>query len=231
MTGVRRALVLAAIFLVAARMECGQGPQATAAAQTPPKQGLMAKIEDAAGALLARKINAQYDGTFNKYTKQYFGAGFDWRWFKAQGFAESRLDPRAKSWVGARGLMQLMPTTYHEIVSQNPDFGPIDQPEWNIAAGIYYDRHLWDFWHLVPYDERYHFMFASYNAGRGPIIKAYKLATSQWPADTTWANIARVAPSVHPWIYKETLGYVRRIDAVHQLLSNPSVKASVIDTL
>jgi len=230
-TGVRRAVVLAAIFVVAARMECGQGPQATASAQTPPKQGLMAKIEDAAGALLARKINTQYDGAFNKYTKQYFGAGFDWRWFKAQGFAESRLDPRAKSWVGARGLMQLMPTTYHEIVSQNPDFGPIDQPEWNIAAGIYYDRHLWDFWHLVPYDERYHFMFASYNAGRGPIIKAYKLATSQWPADTTWANIARVAPNVHPWIYKETLGYVRRIDAVYQLLSNPSVKPSVVDTL
>jgi hypothetical protein len=36
---------------------------------------------------------------------------------------------------------------------------------------------------------------------------------------------------VHPWIYKETLGYVRRIDATHELLSNPSVKASVIDTL
>ena len=87
MTGVRRAVVLAAIFVVAARMECGQGPQATASAQTPPKQGLMAKIEDAAGALLGRKINAQYDGTFSKYTKQYFGAGFDWRWFKAQGFA------------------------------------------------------------------------------------------------------------------------------------------------
>ena len=33
------------------------------------------------------------------------------------------------------------------------------------------------------------FMFASYNAGEGTIIKAYKLATTQWPADTTWANV------------------------------------------
>jgi hypothetical protein len=74
-------------------------------------------------------------------------------------------------------------------------------------------------------------MFASYNAGRGPIIKAYKLATSQWPADTTWANIERVAPSVHPWRYTETLGYVRRIDATYRLLTNPFVKASVVDTL
>jgi len=116
MRGVRRAVVIAAVFLVAARIDCGQGPQSTAAAQTPPKQGLMAKIEDVAGALLARKINTQYDATFAKYSKQYFGPWFDWRWFKAQGFAESRLDLRARSWVGDRGLMQLMPTTYHEIV-------------------------------------------------------------------------------------------------------------------
>ncbi len=231
MRGVRRAIVIAAVFVVAARIDCGRGPQATAAAQTPPKQGLLTSIENAAAAIVARKINTQYDGTFAKYTKQYFGPGFDWRWFKAQGFAESRLDPKARSWVGARGLMQLMPTTYHEIVSQNPDFGPIDRPEWNIAAGIYYDRRLWDFWHLVPYDERYHFMFASYNAGRGPIIKAYKLATAQWPADTTWANVARVAPSVHPWRYTETLGYVRHIDATYGVLTNPKVAMAVADTL
>jgi membrane-bound lytic murein transglycosylase F len=230
MKELRRALVLAAVFVVAARVDCGQGPQATAAAQTPPKQGLLARIGDAAGAILARKVNSQYDDTFAKYTKQYFGPGFDWRWFKAQGFAESRLDPHARSWVGARGLMQLMPTTYHEIVSQNPDFGAIDQPQWNIAAGIYYNRRLWDFWHLVPYDERRHFMFASYNAGRGPIIKAYNIVTSTWP-DTTWANVVKIAPTIHPWRYQETVGYVRRIDAVFGVLTNPSVTAATIDTL
>ena len=123
-----------------------------------------------------------------------------------------------------------MPATYHEIVSQNPDFGPIDQPQWNIAAGIYYNRKLWDFWHLVPLDERHNFMFASYNAGRGPIIKAYNIITSQGQ-DTTWANVVKVAPSIHPWRYTETLGYVRRINSVFAILTNPSVTAATIDTL
>jgi membrane-bound lytic murein transglycosylase F len=232
MKGVKRAFVFAAVFLVAARIDCGQGPPATAAAQPPPpKPGLLARIENAAAAIVARKINSRYDESFSKYSKQYFGPAFDWRWFKAQGFAESRLDPSAKSWVGARGLMHLMPTTYHEIVSQNPDFGPIDQPQWNIAAGIYYNRRLWDFWHLVPYDERLDFMFASYNAGRGPIIKAYNIVTSRWPADTTWANVVKVAPGVHPWRYTETIGYVKRINAVHSLLTSSSVTAATIDTL
>ena len=230
MKGIRRALAIAAVFVVAARIDCGQGPQATAAAQ-PPKPGLLTRIANAAASIVARKVNSRYDDSFVKYTKQYFGPGFDWRWFKAQGFAESRLDPTARSWVGARGLMQLMPTTYREIVSQNPDFGPIDKPEWNIAAGIYYNRRLWDFWHLVPYDERRNFMFASYNAGRGPIIKAYNIVTSRWPADTTWANVVKVAPTIHPWRYTETVGYVRRINAVYGVLTNPGVTAATIDTL
>jgi soluble lytic murein transglycosylase-like protein len=227
-TTTRGTLVIAAVIL-ATQSGCAKEPPATLAAQ-PPRPGLLSRIQSAAAGIVARKINSQYDDVFNKYTKQYFGPGFDWRWFKAQGFAESRLDPHAKSWVGARGLMQLMPTTYHEIVSQNPDFGPIDQPEWNIAAGIYYNRRLWDFWHLVPYDERHRFMFASYNAGRGPIIKAYNIIVAQG-LDTTWANVVKLAPGIHPWRYTETVGYVRRIDAVYGVLTNANVTASTIDTL
>jgi membrane-bound lytic murein transglycosylase F len=230
--GVKRALVIAAVFVVAARVDCGKGPQATASAEEPPQPGgLLSRIENAAAAIVARKVNSRYDDAFAHYSRQYFGPAFDWRWFKAQGFAESRLDPTAKSWVGARGVMQLMPMTYREIVSQNPEFGPIDQPSWNIAAGIYYNRRLWDFWHLVPFDERLNFMFASYNAGRGPIIKAYDIVTQRWPQDTTWANVVKIAPTIHPWRYTETIGYVRRINAVHGVLTNPFVKAATIDTL
>ena len=53
----------------------------------------------------------RYDDTFRKYSKRFFGVGFDWHYFKAQGLAESGLDPAAKSPVGARGVMQLMPGT------------------------------------------------------------------------------------------------------------------------
>jgi hypothetical protein len=33
----------------------------------------------------------RYDDTFRKYSKRYFGPGYDWRAFKAQGMTESNL--------------------------------------------------------------------------------------------------------------------------------------------
>src|SRR3954463_11878384 len=122
-------------------------------------------FERAAQARADKKMVEKYDPVFKKYSKRYFGPAFDWKYFKAQGFAESGLNANAKSWVGARGVMQLMPSTYQEIASHRPDFGTIDQPEWNIAAGIMHDRYLWGLWaQTVPDDERHRFMFASYNA-------------------------------------------------------------------
>jgi membrane-bound lytic murein transglycosylase F len=112
----------------------GQG----GASASPPSSAL----ERVAEARAAKKISQRFDPTFKKYSKRYFGSAFDWRYFKAQGFAESELKPNATSWVGARGVMQLMPSTYQQIASHRPEFGAIDQPDWNIAAGILHDRDL-----------------------------------------------------------------------------------------
>lgn len=181
----------------------------------------LGSIERVAEARAARKISQRFDPAFKKYSKRYFGPAFDWRYFKAQGFAESGLKPDATSWVGARGVMQLMPSTYHEIASHRPDFGPIDQPEWNIAAGILHDRDLWQLWQRdIPEAERYHFMFASYNAGEGTITRALSVAKQKFP-DPAWSNIELIAPSVQRWRYSETLGYVRRIDSTYFKLTNP----------
>jgi membrane-bound lytic murein transglycosylase F len=175
-------------------------------------------FERAATARAAKKVSERYDPAFRKYTKRYFGPAFDWRYFKAQGFAESGLKPNATSWVGARGVMQLMPSTYQQIASRRPEFGPIDQPEWNIAAGIMHDRYLWDLWlNTVPDDERHHFMFASYNAGEGTINRAFAVAKAKGSLPA-WSSIELIAPSVQRWRYAETLGYVRRIDSTYARL-------------
>lgn len=154
----------------------------------------------------------QFDETFRKYTKRYFGVGYDWQVFKAQAMAESQLDPEAHNHTGARGLMQLMPSTFRQIQTQNPDFASIDDPEWNIAAGIQYDRTLWSLWndHEADLDRR-SFMFASYNAGRGTILRAQAMARKDSLDQLKWASIETVAPRVERWRHQETLGYVRKI--------------------
>jgi soluble lytic murein transglycosylase-like protein len=180
-------------------------------------------LEQAAKAREARKATEQYDPIFRKYTKRYFGVGTDWRRFKAQGMAESDLTPTARSRVGARGIMQLMPSTYGLIQSALPHFGAIDNPEWNIAAGILHDRDLWTaFRKDVPDDERWRFMFAGYNAGEGTIIRARRAAKADQLDDRSWESIERVAPKVERWRYLETLGYVRTIERNHKAM--PAVR-------
>ena len=187
---------------------------------------LLAVVTAALSASISSRGEAQrvptdkYDAWFRKYTKRYFGVGFDWKLFKAQGMAESGLSPTAKSWVGARGIMQLMPSTYGQIKTALPQFGAIDNPEWNIAAGILHDRDLWTLWRdSVPDDDRWRFMFAGYNAGEGTIFRAQGVARASKLNERTWPNIESVAPTVPRWRYKETLGYVRTIQENRKRLS------------
>jgi soluble lytic murein transglycosylase-like protein len=156
----------------------------------------------------------RYDATFRKYSKRYFGIGYDWRIFKAQAMAESEMNPNARSWVGARGLMQLMPSTYKAIQSRASGFGSIDDPEWNIAAGIMHDRSLWRRWERdsIATDRR-EFMFASYNAGEGTIMNAQRACVARSLDRRAWSSVETVAPEVPRWRYRETLGYVRKIRA------------------
>src|SRR3954470_14380046 len=163
---------------------------ATPAAAQSPASDINTAFERAATARNSKKINERYDPTFRKYTKRYFGPAFDWKYFKAQGIAESGLDSTAKSWVGARGVMQLMPSTYHDIASHRPEFGTIDQPEWNIAAGIMHDRYLWTLYQKdISDDERHRFMFASYNAGEGTINRAITAARAKEVGPPVWSSV------------------------------------------
>lgn len=161
-----------------------------------------------------RSAADRYDDVFRKYAKRSFGPAVDWRIFKAQGMAESDLVSTATSRVGARGVMQLMPDTFREIASKNPELDRIDDPVMNIAAGIAFDRRLWVAWETdsVAADRRI-FMLASYNAGRGTLLAAQRHARAASLDPRLWPNIEAVAPRVPRWRHAETLGYVRRIAA------------------
>ncbi len=146
-----------------------------------------------------------FDGYFRKYTKYYFGPHIDWHWFKAQGIAESGLNPKANSPAGALGIMQIMPETYAEIKEKNPHFTQIEEPRWNIAAGIYYNRMLYRKWKKgLPTEQRLAFALASYNAGYGNVNKAFRRAQKQLTEVKEWEQVAPFAP-------RETRRYIRRI--------------------
>ena len=164
----------------------------------------------AAGLFAQSAVPDRYDDTFRKYSKRFFGPAFDWRLFKAQGMTESNLNQNATSWVGARGVMQLMPSTYADIRSKNPEIGEINDPEWNIAAGIYYNRQLWRQWADKAADRK-EFMFGSYNAGSTTILRAQKVAIGKSLDARIWPSIQNVAPEVPGWRHQETLSYVQRI--------------------
>src|SRR5258705_2958385 len=207
---VKCAALLAAVLLVAPAARA----QSSTRRHVPSARAVLATLDAAARERQAERQSKRFDSIFQKYAKRYFGAGTDWRWFKAQGMAESDLTPTARSRVGARGIMQLMPSTYGQIKSALPRFGAIDDPEWNIAAGILHDRDLWTLWNRdVPEDQRWAFMFASYNAGEGTIMRARRTAVAERLDQSRWPAIERVAPKVERWRYSETLGYVRTITA------------------
>jgi membrane-bound lytic murein transglycosylase MltF len=180
--------------------------------------------------LYAQKSFSKYDDTFRKYSKRFFGPGFDWKIFKAQGIAESGLSPDAVSQVGAKGIMQLMPSTFAEIQSRNPELTDVNDPEWNIAAGIYYDRTIWNCWKEIGINpEKQRFTLGSYNAGRGTIIKAQSKAKDKNLDHNSWSSIRQIAPEVPRWKHAETINYVSKIDSFYsQLLWAPEKKKPFI---
>ncbi len=162
----------------------------------------------------------KYDKYFSKYSKRYFGPNFDWFYFKAQAIAESRLKANAKSRVGALGVMQIMPKTFEEISRRNPSIkGTRKQPRWNIAAGIYYDRMIWKLWRADrPFQDRINFMLGSYNAGKGNILKAQRIAKKKGLNKNLWQSIERTLPKVTGKRSKETIGYIRKINKIKGVL-------------
>jgi membrane-bound lytic murein transglycosylase MltF len=161
-----------------------------------------------------------FDEYFKQYTEQYFGPHFDWHYFKAQAIAESRLYPDARSPKGAIGLMQILPSTFREIVRKSEDIeGRIIEPRANIAAGIFYNRTLWDGWSGDrAFEDRLNFMFGSYNAGKGNILQAQRLAVKKGLNPHAWTSIARTLPVVTGGSSRETIAYVERVHEIKKAL-------------
>lgn len=162
----------------------------------------------------------EFDPYFSKYSKRFFGPAFDWRYFKAQAIAESGLKPEARSIVGAAGLMQIMPATFDEIAKKSPFIkGSRGHPRWNVAAGIYYDRYLWNTWKEErPFKDRLSFMYGSFNAGKMNIIKAQRYARKKGLNPNLWQSVVSTLPGVTGKRSRETITYIDKINKIKEVL-------------
>lgn len=122
-----------------------------------------------------------YDNLFKQYAPI---CNWDWRLLSAQSFQESAFNPDAVSWMGAMGLMQLMPATARDLgVDEDEAF----EPEVNIQASVklinQLDRH---YSYIDNKLDRICFILASYNAGPGHIDDARALAEKNGRNANIW---------------------------------------------
>jgi soluble lytic murein transglycosylase len=117
---------------------------------------------------------------------------------------ESRYDPEALSYVGARGLMQVMPTSQVWIAEQlEEDISPGDAftPEASIRMGTWFLRFLLDY-----FDGDLGLAIAAYNSGAGSV--------DSWQADPLVSN----RDDLLRWIgFGETREYLERVSLCYRV--------------
>ncbi len=143
--------------------------------------------------------------------------GWDWRLITSLIYQESKFNPQARSWVGAQGLMQLMPSTSAEYgLDSNATVAE------NIEAGVRYlnwiDKQFEEKVH-DPY-ERQKFVIAAYNVGLGHVFDAIRLAESRNLNAEKWeGNVAEMLlKKSDPEFYQDSVvyyGYCRGREPYH----------------
>ena len=130
-------------------------------------------------------VISRYDALFQKYAPT---ARWDWRLLAAQCYQESAFDPKARSWVGACGLMQIMPATATELGLPHDQ---IYEPEPNIAAAAKYIRQLTNHFNdIADTNERRYFVLAAYNGGWFHIRDAMALAKKYGKNPHRWQDVS-----------------------------------------
>ena len=155
---------------------------------------------------------------------------WDWRLLAAQGYVESRFDPYAVSWAGARGVMQMMPGTARHY---GLDANSITDPKSSIHAATLSIRDLNK--SLAKYvkdpHERKRFILAAYNSGIAHIYDAIALAKKYgknpqiWHGNVSEALLMKGNPDYYndevcKYGYfrgKQTVTYVKEVEEAYEI--------------
>lgn len=166
-------------------------------------------------------IICSYDGLFQRYASV---AGMDWRLMAAQCYQESAFDPKAVSWAGAQGLMQIMPGTAAHL---GLAASAVYEPAQNIAAAARYLAELQvTFSDIHERTERLCFVLAAYNGGASHVRDAMALAQQYGGNPHRWNDVDKyILLLAQPRYYRDPVvraGYLRgseTSDYVRQIMA------------
>ena len=133
--------------------------------------------------------------------------GLDWRLLAAMGYQESKWDPAAVSFAGARGLMQMTDETAVRVAA-----GDRHDPRSSIFAGAKYLALLQrTIPPRIPEPDRTWLAVAAYNAGIGHVEDARILAQGAGRNPDSWDEVRNFLPllSQERWYTRTKRGYAR----------------------
>lgn len=144
------------------------------------------------GSTIAQQANDKFSslrgGKISIFDKEFKAAAqkynADWRLLASISYQESKFNPYIESFGGAYGMMQFMPNTgpYYGVYPDSP-------PAVQIMGGMKKLNADLTYWEKIKDEEqRIKFALASYNAGRGHILDAKRLAEKHGLDPNKWDN-------------------------------------------
>lgn len=111
-------------------------------------------------------------------------AGIDWKLVIAVMAQESRFDPYAESWMGAKGLMQIIPR-FSQVEEHE-----LWDPETNVREGVRYIKEHMHHYAYMDSVSQISFALATYNAGMGHMADARRLAMDRNRDPNSWDDVS-----------------------------------------
>ncbi len=151
--------------------------------QLSHKYFTLAKYFESKQVKIPRGALSPYDELFRQIGTRY---DIPWQFLAAVAHEESRFDNSVTSWMGAQGIMQIMPSTA-EHYGVDPD--SLTRPEINIRLGARILKAYNRFFRQVEDStERVNYVLAAYNAGPAHILDAMALARKHGADPQKWSE-------------------------------------------
>ena len=129
----------------------------------------------------AKSVISPYDSLFQQVANEF---ELDWLMLTAIAAQESKFDPSSVSWMGAVGLMQVLPR-FSKISEDS-----LKIPEVSAREGARIMKDHMEHYAYMDSTNQWKFALATYNAGLGHLADARRLSIDRNDNPNEWGNIS-----------------------------------------